>query len=159
MSVQFHYLADQPELVPQVIRWWHTEWADRMGSNFDSLEQQLADSLSKTELPIHIVASVGGEPVAVAALKLQELADLFPDNYYWLGSVYVDEAWRGKRLGSQVTARSVQLAREMGLPHLYLQTQNLSGGLYANLGWHPIRQLSVRGDPTLLMVLPLAETQ
>lgn len=159
MLVQFTYLADHPELVPQVIRWWHTVWADRMGSDFDSLEQQLAASLNRTEFPIHVVASVEGEPVAVAALKLQELADLFPDNHYWLGSVYVDEAWRGKKIGSQVTTRVIELAREMGLPHLYLQTQNLSGGLYAELGWQPIQQLSVRGDPTLLMVLPLVETQ
>ena len=159
MPVQFSYLADQPELVPQVIRWWHTVWADRMGSDFESLEQQLADSLSKTEFPIHIIASIDAVPVAVAALKRQELVELFPDKQYWLGSVYVDENWRGRKLGSQITAHAIELAREKGLPHLYLQTQNLSGGLYTKLGWQAIEQLSVRGDPTLLMVLALSETQ
>lgn len=159
MSVQFTYLADQPELVPQIIRWWHSVWADRMGSDFDSLERQLTESLSKTDYPIHLVASVEGEPVAVAALKLQELADLFPDKQYWLGSVYVDEAWRGRKLASQITARVIELAREMELPHLYLQTQNVSGGLYAELGWRPVKQFSDQGEQTLLMVLPLSETQ
>ena len=159
MPVQFGYLADQPELVPQIIRWWHTVWTDRMGSDFSSLEQQLADSLSKTEFPIHIIASVDGEPVAVAALKRQELEELFPDKQYWLSSVYVDENWRGRQLGSRIAARAIELAREKGLPHLYLQTQNLSGGLYTKLGWQPIEQLSVRGDPTLLMILTLSEAQ
>lgn len=159
MPVQFGYLADQPELVPQIIRWWHTVWTDRMGSDFSSLEQQLADSLSKTEFPIHIIASVDDEPVAVAALKRQELAELFPDKHYWLSSVYVDENWRGRQLGSRIAARAIELAREKGLPHLYLQTQNLSGGLYTKLGWQPIEQLSVRGDPTLLMILTLSEAQ
>lgn len=159
MPVQFSYLADQPELVPQIIRWWHTVWTDRMGSDFSSLEQQLADSLSKTEFPIHIIASVDGEPVAVAALKRQELEELFPDKQYWLSSVYVDENWRGRQLGSRITARAIELARKKGLPHLYLQTQNLSGGLYTKLGWQPIEQLSVRGDPTLLMILTLSEAQ
>jgi GNAT superfamily N-acetyltransferase len=159
MPVQFSYLADQPELVPQIIRWWHTVWTDRMGSDFSSLEQQLADSLSKTEFPIHIIASIDAVPVAVAALKRQELVELFPDKQYWLGSVYVDENWRGRKLGSQITAHAIELAREKGLPHLYLQTQNLSGGLYTKLGWQAIEQLSVRGDPTLLMVLTLSETQ
>ena len=159
MPVQFGYLADQPELVPQIIRWWHTVWTDRMGSDFSSLEQQLADSLSKTEFPIHIIASVDDEPVAVAALKRQELEELFPDKQYWLSSVYVDENWRGRQLGSRIAARAIELAREKGLPHLYLQTQNLSGGLYTKLGWQPIEQLSVRGDPTLLMILTLSEAQ
>ena len=159
MPVQFGYLADQPELVPQIIRWWHTVWNDRMGSDFSSLEQQLADSLSKTEFPIHIIASVDDEPVAVAALKRQELEELFPDKQHWLSSVYVDENWRGRQLGSRIAARAIELARERGLPHLYLQTQNLSGGLYTKLGWQPIEQLSVRGDPTLLMILTLSEAQ
>ena len=159
MPVQFGYLADQPELVPQIIRWWHTVWTDRMGSDFSSLEQQLADSLSKTEFPIHIIASVDDEPVAVAALKRQELEELFPDKQHWLSSVYVDENWRGRQLGSRIAARAIELARERGLPHLYLQTQNLSGGLYTKLGWQPIEQLSVRGDPTLLMILTLSEAQ
>ncbi|HAR91068.1 MAG TPA: hypothetical protein DCR45_08855 [Gammaproteobacteria bacterium] len=159
MPVQFGYLADQPELVPQIIRWWHTVWNDRMGSDFSSLEQQLADSLSKTEFPIHIIASVDDEPVAVAALKRQELEELFPDKQHWLSSVYVDENWRGRQLGSRIAARAIELAREKGLPHLYLQTQNLSGGLYTKLGWQPIEQLSVRGDPTLLMILTLSEAQ
>ncbi|HCI88546.1 MAG TPA: hypothetical protein DHV53_07850 [Gammaproteobacteria bacterium] len=159
MPVQFGYLADQPELVPQIIRWWHTVWTDRMGSDFSSLEQQLADSLSKTEFPIHIIASVDDEPVAVAALKRQELEELFPDKQHWLSSVYVDENWRGRQLGSRIAARAIELAREKGLPHLYLQTQNLSGGLYTKLGWQPIEQLSVRGDPTLLMILTLSEAQ
>ena len=159
MPVQFGYLADQPELVPQIIRWWHTVWTDRMGSDFSSLEQQLADSLGKTEFPIHIIASVDDEPVAVAALKRQELEELFPDKQHWLSSVYVDENWRGRQLGSRIAARAIELAREKGLPHLYLQTQNLSGGLYTKLGWQPIEQLSVRGDPTLLMILTLSEAQ
>ena len=68
MLVKFSYLADHPELVPQVISWWHTVLADRMGSDFDSLEQQLTDSLSKTEYPIHVIASVDAVTVAVAAL-------------------------------------------------------------------------------------------
>lgn len=155
MPVQFTYLADQPELVPQIIRWWHSVWADRMGNDFESLEQQLANSLSRTEFPIHVVAHVDAVPVAVAALKLQELVERFPDKQYWLGSVYVDEAWRSNKLGSKTTERIIELARDMGLPHLYLQTQNLSGGLYKGLGWQPIEQFSDRGEETLLMYLPL----
>lgn len=152
MSIQFDYLADHPELVPTVVRWWHSVWADRMGDDFESLERQLADSLGKTDYPTHVLALVRDEPVAVAALKLHELEDLFPQNMYWLGSVFVAEAWRGARLGAQITEQIVQLARDRNLPHLYLQTQNLSGGLYARLGWRSLQTLEVEGEETLLMV-------
>ena len=155
MATRFEFLFDRPELVPTIIRWWHSVWADRMGSDFEDLENQLLKSLSKTEYPTHIVAFEGDEPVAVAALKLHELEDMFPDKEFWLGSVFVSEAHRGKQLATQVTQSVIDLAIERGLPQLYLQTQNISGGLYARMGWQPLQQFRDRGEQTLLMVKEL----
>ena len=155
MSLHFAYLKDNPELVPTVIRWWHTVWADRMGTDFESLENQLLETLSRPEFPVHVLAFMDSEPVAVAALKLHELEDLFPENLYWLGSVFVADDWRSAGLGSKITERIIQIARERELPHLYLQTQNLSGGLYADLGWLPLQKISVMGEDTLMMIKQL----
>lgn len=152
MSLRFDYLLHHPHLVPLVIRWWHGVWADRMGDDFPALENQLTESLSSTGFPTHVIAFENEEPIAVAALKLQELADLFPDRQYWLGSVYVDEAKRGRNVASQITRHIIDLAVARGLPHLYLQTQNTSGGLYARLGWKALQELNVRGEQTLLMI-------
>ena len=82
--MEFEYLADRPQDVSKVIAWWRTEWGSRMGSDIKSLETQLRKSLSKSELPIHIIATIDGNAVGTAALKLQEVAELFPDNHYWL---------------------------------------------------------------------------
>ena len=155
MSLQFHNLSDHQEWVPLVIRWWHSVWADRMGSNMESLEEQLRSSLSEKEFPVHMIATVDDEPVAVAALKLHELEDLFPEKNYWLGSVFVDENWRCEGMGTRITQCIINLAQRRQLPHLYLQTQNLTGGLYTKLGWEPLQQLSVKGEDTLLMIKPL----
>jgi hypothetical protein len=46
----------------------------------------------------------------------------------------------------------VSLAKNMGLPHLYLQTSNLSGGLYASLGWQPVERFFYHNEETLLML-------
>ena len=159
MSLQFHNLAQQPDLVPLVIRWWHTVWADRMGSDFESLENQLRQSLQQPEFPVHMIATVDDEPVAVAALKLHELEDLFPEKNYWLGSVFVDEAWRGEKMGTRITQCIIDLAERRGLPHLYLQTQNLTGGLYTNLGWQPLQTLTIHEEETLLMVKHLEQAE
>ena len=152
MSLQFVNLADHQEFVPLVIQWWHSVWSDRMGSNFESLEEQLRQSLTEKEFPVHMLATVDDEPVAVAALKLHDLEDLFPEKNYWLGSVFVDENWRGEKLGTKITQCIIDLAERRDLPHLYLQTQNLSGGLYSSLGWEPLQTLTVQGEETLLMI-------
>ncbi|MCG8414409.1 MAG: GNAT family N-acetyltransferase [Pseudomonadales bacterium] len=158
MSLEFQNLAHRPEYVPLVIRWWHSVWHDRMGSDFPSLEKQLRQSLTQQDFPVHMLAVNDDEPVAVAALKLHELEDLFPEKLYWLGSVFVAAEQRGHNLGSQITQCIVDLASERKLPHLYLQTQNLTGGLYTKLGWEPLQTLSVHGEQTLLMIKHLDGT-
>jgi len=152
MDLKFEYLADRPNDIPQVITWWHCVWADRMGSDLEKATEQLRLSLSRDELPVHILAILNGKVVGVSAIKLQELAELFPDKQYWLGSVFVDQHHRGNKIGTDMTIKIVDLAKNMGLPHLYLQTINLSGGLYTKLGWAQLLQFKYKGEETLLMI-------
>ncbi|MEQ8954583.1 MAG: GNAT family N-acetyltransferase [Gammaproteobacteria bacterium] len=150
-SLNFKYLADHEEWVPQVIDWWATVWGDRMGPDLSRDADHLRKSLNKDNFPIHIVATCGGEPVGTAALKLRELPELFPDCHYWLGSVFVIESHRAHGFATALSQRIVEIAREGELPHLYLQTVNLSGGLYRQLGWEAQQQFIYRGEQTLLM--------
>lgn len=159
MELQFEFLADRSELVPQVISWWHTVWADRMGSDLERASEQLRASLSKDTLPIHLLVSHNGEAIGSAALKEQELEELFPDNKYWLGSVFVAEKHRGGGVASAITLEIVKLARAMELPHLYLQTLDLDGGLYSRLGWIPLQQFDFKQQQTLLMKKELQTTE
>ena len=151
MQIQFEYLADHPECVPLVIDWWRTVWSDRIGSDLARASEQLRSSLSRDELPINILAMLHERPVGTAALKLQEVEDLFPDKQYWLGSVFVDKTYRGVGIASALCMKIVQLAEQKGVPHLYLQTQNLQGGLYTGLGWEPIEQFRFKHEDALLM--------
>lgn len=154
MTFQFEYLADRPQDVSTVIDWWYTVWADRMGSK-DEAARQLAASLNKQDLPIHVLATRDGQAVGTAALKLQELAERYPDRQYWLGSVFVDSACRGAGLASELAEHIVELARQRGLPHLHLQTIKTDGGLYARLGWRALEEFDYRGERTLLMIREL----
>ncbi|MDD9891307.1 MAG: GNAT family N-acetyltransferase [Gammaproteobacteria bacterium] len=154
--MDYAYLADRPEDVPKVIAWWRTEWGSRMGSDIESLESQLRQSLSKTELPIHILAIIDGNAVGTSALKFQEAAELFPDYHYWLGSVFVDARFRGKQIASKLILQILELAKQKGLPHLYLQTLDLSGGLYTKLGWQAVQEFNYKDEQTLLMLKKLS---
>ncbi len=156
MQIQFEYLADHPECVPLVIDWWRTVWSDRIGSDLARASEQLRSSLSRDELPINILAMLHERPVGTAALKLQEVEDLFPDKQYWLGSVFVDKTYRGVGIASALCMKIVQLAEQKGVPHLYLQTLDLDGGLYGKLGWKPVQLFNVRDEDTLLMIRKLS---
>lgn len=134
-----------------VIEWWRTVWANEMGPDIKLAENELTSSLSKTELPIHIVAIADGLPVGTAALKQQELEEVFPDYHYWLGSVFVQDSARNGHIASAMSLHIVELAQRMGLPHLYLQTINLNGGLYSKLAWQAVAQFSHLGERSLLM--------
>lgn len=127
-------------------------WSDRLGPDLGAVEAQLAQSLSKTTLPVHLLAYLNEVPVGTAALKYQEIETLYPDCYYWLGSVFVDPRFRGSKVATELTMKIVSLAKGRGLPHLYLQTANLSGGLYASLGWKPVERFFYNDEESLLML-------
>lgn len=152
MSLSYQFLYDRPNETRTVINWWNTVWSDRLGPDLEGVEQQLVRSLSKTELPVHLLAYLDEVPVGTAALKHQEMESLYPDCYYWLGSVFVDPRYRGSKVASELTMQIVRLAKGRGLPHLYLQTANLSGGLYASLGWKPVECFFYNDEETLLML-------
>lgn len=155
LKLEFEYLADRPQDVPLVIDWWRTVWSDRMGSDLELARDQLRSSLSKTELPIHLLATLDGIPVGTVALKQHELADVFPDYHYWLGSVFVEQGVRGTQIATQMSLHIVELARRLNLPHLYLQTISLTGGLYAKLGWEPVMEFTHNEEHALLMLRTL----
>lgn len=151
-SLRFEYLVDRPNDVSLVIDWWYSAWRDRMGSDREQAIEQLRASLGRDRLPIHILATLEGKAVGIAALKLQELIDLYPDKQYWLGSVFVDEYHRGSHIASDLSLKVAELATSRGLPQLYLQTVQLSGGLYRKLGWEPVERFTYKHEATLLMV-------
>jgi len=119
------------------------------------IAKEFSKSLGKTELPIDILAMVDGKAVGSAALKNQELIEVYPQYQSWLGSVFVDEAYRGQNIASQLSLRVVDMARERGLRQLYLQTQNLSGGIYKKLGWQEVERFNYFDEDGLLMVMTL----
>lgn len=152
MTLTYRYLFDEPQLTGTVVRWWNEVWPDVMGPDLPLFEAQLLKSLSNTKLPLLLVAYMDGVPIGTAALKLHELESVYPDNHYWLGSVFVDKNFRGSQVASSISMHIVALARQRGFPHLYLQTLDLTGGLYAKLGWEAIEQFHHQGEDALLMI-------
>ncbi len=159
MRLSFAYLADRPEAVPQICRWWFDEWGSlRPGDSVEDLTSRVRGLLSRDGLPIQIVAVLENAIVGVAALKLHEMFDLYPEKRFWLGSVFVAPEFRGRGIGSALAMKIVEIAQSQGIKAIHLQTQNLTGGLYAKLGWEAVEQVHYKGYDALVMVRQL-ETQ
>lgn len=156
MSLSIVYLADRPEAVPQVCRWWFDEWGPlRPDDSVEELISRVHSLLSRERLPITILAVFDERIAGTAVLKLHEMFDLYPEKQFWLGSVFVAPEFRGRGIGSSLAMKIVQIAMSRGIQALYLQTQNLDGGLYTKLGWERIEQVHYKGYDALVMVKQL----
>src|SRR3954465_11162416 len=156
MSLSFAYLADRREAVPQIARWWFDEWGHfRPGDTLEALISRVQGLLNRDRLPIQIVAILEDRIAGVAVLKLHEMFDLYPEKNFWLGDVFVAPEFRGQGIGSALAMKIVEIAQSRGIASLHLQTQSLSGGLYAKLGWVKIEQIHHQGYDALVMVKQL----
>jgi len=150
--LDFVPLTERPDAIPQVARWWCDEWGlPQLHKSLDAYLSELA-SLDPDKLPIHILALNGRPVVGVATLKDQSaLQNLFPDFQYWLSGVYVPPALRGRGIATALCLKMVDIAKSRGVTRLHLMTEALDGGLYAKVGWKPVRQVHVDGLDLLVM--------
>lgn len=72
MSLSYQFLFDRPEETKDVVNWWNTVWADRLGLDLSRVQEQLSQSLSKTDLPIHFSAILMGCQLAQQPLKIRK---------------------------------------------------------------------------------------
>ena len=145
-------LAERPDAVPQVARWWCNEWG--LPRRHESLEAYLSElaSLKPDDLPFHLLALGERNILGVATLKDRSaLHKLFPDFRYWLSGVYVPPALRGRGIATALCLKMVDIAKTKGVRRLHLTMEALDGGLYAKIGWQPIRQVHVAGADLLVM--------
>ena len=152
MSLTFSLLADRPDEIPRVARWWCDEWGlPERHTSFDDYVRELA-TLTADALPLHVLAESSERPVGVATLKLKEAHTAVTGRSHWLSGVYVEPSSRRLGVASALCKQIVALAQKQTVTHLYLETERLDGGLYERLGWRPIQQLRQDGVDFLVML-------
>lgn len=149
-NVSTALLADHPDLVPTLSRWFHREWghisADRTPERYARL---LGDNLNRDQIPLTVIAFEGTRPVGTASLDVNDLDDqdeLSP----WLASVVVEPDCRGKGLGTALIRRIEDEAKRLGVKTLYLWTED-ADALYVRLGWKR-RQTRPYRDVTIVVM-------
>ncbi len=127
------------------------EWGHlRAGNSPAKITDKLNDYLNTDKVPLAILAFNETELIGAAQLKYREMS-IYPNKEHWLGGVYVSKTHRGKRVAEKIILEVISVAKKLDVFKLYLQTENLSGGLYRRLGWLPLEQVNYRGLDVLVM--------
>jgi len=155
-DLKLQLLAEQPEALNTVADWYYTQWASVFGKQtLEDVKDDLQMYLNTACIPLIVLAMVDDKVVGAAQLKYFEM-DMYPDYEHWLGGVYVHADYRGNGIAEKIILRILEKAREFAVHTIYLQTENLTGGLYARMGWEPIKQTHSKGSDVLIMKKQLA---
>jgi GNAT superfamily N-acetyltransferase len=149
--MELKFLADNKNALPILANWYFDEWGHlEKGNTLAKITGKLYGCLNTDSIPLIILAVEGNDILGAAQLKYREM-DIYPEKDCWLGGVYVPKKHRGNKVAEKVISKVVSVAKTLDVYKLYLQTEDLSGGLYRRLGWQPIEQVNYRGVDVLVM--------
>ena len=150
--MKLDFLKNQEWAIPQIAEWYFNDQGKNiLGNSVEKTIERIVGKLDTSTPPFHVIAHENGKVLGVAQLKLHEL-DQFPDYKYWLGSVYVSPKTRGQGIAREICLEVCKIASEsFSATELYLSTENLTGGLYADIGFEALSQIVDRGDDVLIM--------
>jgi len=123
VTMRIEYLADHPEHIPALARWFYAHWGWFLPpeSSSETIADKFRIHLNRDALPIALVALDGDELLGTASLRVLDM-DVFTDSTPWLGGVYVAPAHRRKGIGRRLVGAVEQKARECGYPSIHLFT-------------------------------------
>ena len=149
--MQIKYLEHCQQTIATIAEWYFNEWGYlKKDSSVESFAQNIQTYLNTDKIPLMLIAVENNEAVGAMQLKYREMS-IYPDKEHWLGGVYVSENHRGKNIAEQMIKKLIDVAQSLDVKTLYLQTEQLDGGLYRKLGWQAIEQVNYRGIDVLVM--------
>ena len=150
--MELSLLADNPSAIQTVATWYFDEWCretDRYTK--DEVIEKVSSSINRNKAPLLVIAKELDELMGAAELKIREM-EIYPEYEFWLGGVFVPKSARGNGIASLLVEEVISQARKININKLYLQTEDLSGGLYLKHGFKPLEKTSYKGVNVLVMV-------
>lgn len=137
-------LTQHPEALPQLIRWFETEWPEYYGPGGPGDARKDLESFSRCDrLPIGILAFEDGDLCGIAALKADSIAShrhLSP----WAAAGLVKPTKRRQGIGAQLIVALENQARELGYPYIYCGTST-ARSLLERCDWEPMEHIVHEG--------------
>ncbi len=126
-NLKIELLTDHPEALTTLKKLFESEWEPYYGAEGPGdAEADIKNSANRTELPLAVVAIVGGNICGTAALKMESVTT-YPDYFPWLAGLLVDPAYRRQGIGEQLIAKIENLAKQLGYKEIFVGTGKKSG--------------------------------
>ncbi len=139
-------LADVPETMPTLARWFVAEWEPYYGGNGPGdAEADLAQCCNRDRLPLAVVALNGdGGVLGTAALKSESVGSELGVGP-WLAALLVGEAHRCRGVGSALVGAIEAEAHRLGFSEIFTSSDGATG-LLERGGWRAFETArSLRG--------------
>jgi GNAT superfamily N-acetyltransferase len=144
-SLRISHLADYPEAIPVIRRWFEREWAAFYGPGGPGdAERDLLAYSSRGKLPVGLIAFYGEQLCGIAVLKAHSLSThthVGP----WAAAGLVLPPFRGRGIGSRLLQALEEVARSFGYSTLYCGTATAIGLLERN-GWQFMERVRYPGE-------------
>lgn len=155
VDLTLELLADNIGAHRKIARWYFDEWvSSASGVSIEQVEITLAEATNRHSPPLMVLAKEAERIVGAAELKTHEM-DIYPDYEFWVGGVYVDVNYRGQGVGQCLVNDILNRAKAIGIQTLYLQTEDLTGGLYTRFGFQPLSIVDYKGYKVRVMFVNL----
>jgi len=152
LSITIDYLANHPELAPELGKLFHDEWRsiyDHRGQSFKDVVSACLERANVESLPLALIGFRGEQLVGTVSLKVQDL-EIQPELTPWLAGLFVLPKWRCMGVASTLIQRAIEEARRLKLKQLYLWTAS-ADSLYLKLGWSEVERTDYCGQRIAVM--------
>src|SRR5262245_10958152 len=96
------FLADYPETIPTLAKWFREQWPDYYAEmSQEEMEQNFLEDASHDRLPIRLIAFESSELVGTIILR-ENGTEALPEFQPELGGLYVNASHRGHGIGTEL---------------------------------------------------------
>ena len=156
--IEIAYLADYPEMIPQLANWFRAQWPDYFAGRSESeIAQDFISEAKRDGIPLRLVAVVNGELAGTVTLR-ERAMNATPAFHPGLGGLYVAEKYRKQGIGTALVRSCMDVAREQGFSQMYTATVT-AGEIMERLGWERIATVSIDGEQQVIYHCELSWTK
>lgn len=131
MATQISYLADHPEHLETITKWYWDEWDRHEGWDIERSRAFAKAGCNKDKLDIVLIA-LNEDQECVGTIQLRkewgigsEIPEHLKQYSPWLGSLYVRGDYRGGRIGFDLCEALEKAAKKIGIKKCYVATAHL----------------------------------
>jgi len=138
-SVTISRLSDRPEFFDQVAdRIWRAWWQPH-GVPLDYIVARMKEGLASAAVPKAFVAHTGDTFAGTASVIASDL-DERPQYTPWVAAVWIEPAFRSRRIGRLIIQHAADHALRSGAPRVYLTSRPSRRSLYEDIGWRVVEE-------------------